>query len=566
MQKKIFTTALVLALMLLTASSPCASQPVTLVAVGDSLTEGDGDDGSGGGYPARVLAMMQAAYPGSTLSNRAVSGQTAQDLINVQLPLAVSDLNAAPAGNRKIALVWIGSNDLFGLYQNNVNLCAEYFSHLSLLACEDTVIDESCVNVDEILSGIKATGASIYIALLDDQSKRPVITDVSLRNGVFPDITDEEVARMSAQIVNYNNKVKTLAAAHGATTVDFFNTTIFENSATLSSDGNHPNGAGYDAIARIWYQAIAGATTTTTVTTTTTTIPTSTTTTTLPAQASWFAADFGDKGLYLYDGTSFTGLVSWNADNMLGWKNRLVADFNDRGLWIYDGGTWSGLVGWDAESMTVWGDKLAADFGDQGLWVYDGSSWSGLSGWNAENMQEWKDSLLVDFGDQGLWIYDGSKWTGLLDLNAENLTVWNNKLVADFGGQGLWTYNGTTWTGLVGWNPDNMLNWENKLVADFGDQGLWIYNGNNWTGLVGWNAETIAVWGNRLLADFGDSGLWMYNGSAWTGLVGWNADNMTVWGDKLLADFGNSGLWIYNGSAWTGLVGWDTENMEPVGF
>ena len=281
MKRKHFATAITLALMLLVIVSPCASQPVTLVAVGDSLTAGDGDVGSGGGYPARVLTLLQTAHPGSTLSNCAISGDTTQDLIDKQLTDAVSDLNAAPSGNLKIAIVWIGSNDFFGLYENNVSLCAEYYSHLSLLACEDTVTDESCTNVNTILSDIRATGASIYIALLDDQSKRPVIADVSIRNGVFPNITDEEVPRMSAQISNYNNKVKTLAATHGAATVDFFNTTIFENSSTLSSDGNHPNGAGYDAIAQIWYQAITGSATTTTIAGTTTTVKPSTTTTTV---------------------------------------------------------------------------------------------------------------------------------------------------------------------------------------------------------------------------------------------------------------------------------------------
>ena len=65
---------------------------------------------------------------------------------------------------------------------------------------------------------------------------------------------------MSTQLTAYNNQIITHAATHGATTVDFFNTTIFENSATLSDDGNHPNGSGYDAIAQIWYQAITGTT------------------------------------------------------------------------------------------------------------------------------------------------------------------------------------------------------------------------------------------------------------------------------------------------------------------
>ncbi len=242
-------------LCLILIPGPVFPQSITLVTVGDSLTAGDGDDGVGGGYPARLLTLLQADHPGSTLSNRAISGDTTQDLINKQLSDAVSDLNAAPAENLKIALVWIGSNDLFGLYASDV--CTEYYTDLS--TCEQTEMGYSQDNVNTILGQIETTGAAIYIALLDDQTKRPVIADPALRNETFPGITDDEVPRMSIQISNYNDQVETHAAAHGATTVDFFNTTIFENSATLSDDGNHPNGAGYDAITQIWYGAITGA-------------------------------------------------------------------------------------------------------------------------------------------------------------------------------------------------------------------------------------------------------------------------------------------------------------------
>jgi lysophospholipase L1-like esterase len=262
---------IIVALFILFIAVPALSQPVTLVAVGDSLTAGDGDDGSGGGYPARLLTMLQSDHPGSTLSNRAISGDTTQDLINKQLADAVSDLNAAPAGNLKIAIVWIGSNDLFGLYAGDV--CTEYYPDLQ--TCEQTEMGISYDNVNTILRDIKATGASIYIALLDDQTKRPVIADESIRNDFFPGITNDEVPRMSAQIASYNNQIKIHA---GTATVDFFNTTIFENPSTLSDDGNHPNGAGYDAIAQIWYQAITGSGTTTVQSTTTTTMASTTTT------------------------------------------------------------------------------------------------------------------------------------------------------------------------------------------------------------------------------------------------------------------------------------------------
>jgi lysophospholipase L1-like esterase len=38
--------------------------------------------------------------------------------------------------------------------------------------------------------------------------------------------------------------------------VDFYDTTIFASAATLSDDGNHANGTGYDRIARIWFAAL----------------------------------------------------------------------------------------------------------------------------------------------------------------------------------------------------------------------------------------------------------------------------------------------------------------------
>ena len=252
-------TLLLKTLVFLVLFCVCASgsygQPITLVTLGDSLTAGDGDETPIGGYPPRLLTRLLPGHPGSVLQQFGYSGHTTTDLINLQLTPAVAALNAAPATHLKIALVWIGSNDLFGFY--------EYTSQqdwcMGTVACEEAEMGQAADNVNTILSTLKATGATLYIALLDDQSQRPVITDPVLRASAFPNITDEYAARMSTQLGVYNNRVKTHAATHGAQTVDFFNTTLFENWATLSPDGNHPNGAGYDAITTIWYNAINGA-------------------------------------------------------------------------------------------------------------------------------------------------------------------------------------------------------------------------------------------------------------------------------------------------------------------
>jgi len=251
------TKIILLSLLLMLSVHPAFGQSITLVTLGDSLTEGDGDDGTGGGYPARLLSRLQPLYPGSTLHNVGISGDTSDDLINKQLESAVNLLNAAPTDNLKIALIWIGSNDLFGLY--NYVCDEEYGNNYS--ACEGATFGYYSDNINSILTSLKATGSQIYIALLDDQSKRPVMTDPVLRVDSFPLITDVDVSRMSTQVSIYNNEIARLSSANSATTVDFFNTTIFENWATLSDDGNHPNGTGYDAISTIWYQAIIGSST-----------------------------------------------------------------------------------------------------------------------------------------------------------------------------------------------------------------------------------------------------------------------------------------------------------------
>lgn len=243
----------IIILIVLFLSVPQAiAQPITLVTLGDSLTVGDGDE-IGGGYPRRLLALLQRSYPGSTLNNLAQSGWTSQDLINTQLAPAVNLLRSAPVANLKIAVVWIGSNDLFGLYNW---VCDNDYGN-NYLRCEADDRQFYRENINQIVRTLKATGARVYIALLDNQSRRPVMTDPALRNSSFDRITATDVQRMSLQVLHYNNIIRNAASTIGAVMAYFFNTTIFETWATLSEDGNHPNAAGYNQIADIWYQVIS---------------------------------------------------------------------------------------------------------------------------------------------------------------------------------------------------------------------------------------------------------------------------------------------------------------------
>ena len=231
------------------SSSTLPSGPLTLVAVGDSLTQGDGDD-SGRGYPGRLLEVVNSVRPGSALTNLGQSGWNSDALINgdqgieSQLDRAVAELQSATSqGRGAVALVWIGSNDLWYLYEYGGDINDDG---------DAQDVQHFTSNMDTILSRLRGTGAAVIVALLDDQSKRPV----ALKGEAFTSITKDELARMSVQVGRYNTIIITKAAQYGALTVDFYNTDIFTNPATLYDDGNHPNQAGYDLISQKWWEVL----------------------------------------------------------------------------------------------------------------------------------------------------------------------------------------------------------------------------------------------------------------------------------------------------------------------
>lgn len=237
-----------------TAVAGLPAGPVTLVMLGDSLTEGQGDDSNaGGGYPRRLLTLVQAQRPGSTATNLGKSGWTAGDLIDgvngepAQLSAAVTALNNSTTA-AKVALLWIGSNDLWYLYEfNNPD------SDL-----ESQAVQNYTAHIDTILSQLHATGATILIGLLDDQSQRPVVANPpNPSEPAFPGISAAERQQMSQQVIAYNNALRSKATQYGAQVVDFYNTTIFTNPTTLADDGNHPNAAGYDAITQHWFTRLS---------------------------------------------------------------------------------------------------------------------------------------------------------------------------------------------------------------------------------------------------------------------------------------------------------------------
>jgi lysophospholipase L1-like esterase len=218
---------------------PLPSGALRIAALGDSLTEGVGDS-RGNGYPDRLIEQIAASRPGSIIDNYGRSGWTSTELIE-GVNGERGQLEAAVATRPDIALIWIGSNDLWQLYDNDDPTSAD----------EDQDLARFSANIDRILSRLRSSGAKLAIALYDDQAKRPGANSETL-----PGTTPDEFRRMSRQVTRYNDAIRQRAAQHGAVLVDFSRTPLFTDPKQMDPDGIHPNDAGYDAVARIWFDAI----------------------------------------------------------------------------------------------------------------------------------------------------------------------------------------------------------------------------------------------------------------------------------------------------------------------
>jgi len=239
----------------LPSTTPQPTGAALLVAIGDSLTEGQGDDrGDGGGFPARLRIYLDGVRPGSTVLNLGRSGWTSGDVIDGvngeagQLAQAVAALNAHSGA--KVATLWIGSNDLWYLYDARPDPMTDAREQENLL--------DYTAHLRTIVAQLHATGAVVLLGLLDDQAQRPVVANPpNPAEPAFPDISPDDLVRMSQQVLRYNDLLRKLATENDRVAiVDFHATIIFTDPTTLADDGNHPNSAGYDAIAALWQAAL----------------------------------------------------------------------------------------------------------------------------------------------------------------------------------------------------------------------------------------------------------------------------------------------------------------------
>ena len=225
-------------LLLLSLPALAAPGPLRVVCLGDSLTAGDGDD-QGLGYPGRLQARLPA---GSQVKNLGRSGWTSEMMVQ-GYEGKPSQLKEALAFKPQMALIWIGSNDLWYLYEYNDPGPA------------DEKADQARFqrNLEAAVGQLRKAGCQVVLALLDDQSRRPV----ALKGEAFPGTSPAELKAMARQAAAYNAILRSLASKYKLKTVDFGQGDLFRNPATLSEDGNHPNARGYEQITARWLEALS---------------------------------------------------------------------------------------------------------------------------------------------------------------------------------------------------------------------------------------------------------------------------------------------------------------------
>lgn len=183
-------------------------------AVGIGATNPDSDN-----WVARLGAKLPS---GSRVVNLGISGATAEQALQQELPVAA---DAAPT----LAAVWLGVNDI----EQNVPL------------------DSFSSNLSSVLSGLRQTGAKLFIANLPD-----------LR--LLPAFNSRDPAALDAEVRGWNAAIGRIAHEQGATLVDLYTAwgdvkDAKERAALVSADGLHPTTAGYSRLAELFWQTIEAA-------------------------------------------------------------------------------------------------------------------------------------------------------------------------------------------------------------------------------------------------------------------------------------------------------------------
>lgn len=214
-------TSAILALGLIPALAAAQTAPRKYLAFGDSITEGVGDDPArtNKGYPGRLETSLQAAGVSATVLNFGKGGEKTPE------GLARIDEVIAQGATGDVLLLMEGSNDIS-----------------------------------------KAISLETTIFNLDEMARRAEVSSLSVAHATViprkPDAPEDADNSLTDQL---NGRIRNLAGLRGRRLVD--PNEVFRNTpnliagfySTVTPDPvGHPNAAGYDLLAPIFFNVIQG--------------------------------------------------------------------------------------------------------------------------------------------------------------------------------------------------------------------------------------------------------------------------------------------------------------------
>ncbi|WP_138495889.1 GDSL-type esterase/lipase family protein [Paenibacillus pinistramenti] len=216
--------------------APSASDEIGIVAIGDSLAKGTGDD-EGEGFAGRTVELLKQENPGREVKlygNLGINGLLTTGLLDELKENGVQHM----LKEANVILLSIGGNDLFQGAE-----ALEEGGDLPTAAELNKAIDEASVRLAAVIPAIKKLNpeaALIYVGLYNP----------------FSDI-EQMRAIGNTGVTRWNTAAQTAVNKYsGALMIPTYDLFAGNLERFLSSDHFHPNGDGYEQIAQRIVQSL----------------------------------------------------------------------------------------------------------------------------------------------------------------------------------------------------------------------------------------------------------------------------------------------------------------------
>ena len=216
-------------------ASPPPPSAGLYIAVGDSISAGVGASGRDNAFVNIYFARLRASGYVQELSNRAVSGATAADVLAGQLPLALRDI--ANPSDTKLMTLTVGGND------SRDTACRP-------ASAPNCPFAPNLRAIVERLRGVLTEDPGEEQIQIMDRYNFDVGTPLEPFRAVDLIGTD---GRASCGDTGWNDVIYCVAGEKGATFVDTY-TPMLAGGRGYLADGVHPNDAGHAALAQAFYQ------------------------------------------------------------------------------------------------------------------------------------------------------------------------------------------------------------------------------------------------------------------------------------------------------------------------